>query len=180
MLALLVPNGTPGLPAEGIFMRRQHFLVACLLLTVSAPSQVSTHFDGKTWWDSVKVLAADDMEGRETGSKGLERAEAYIVTQLQQAGLQPAGSDGFYQPVKLQSRQIVEKDSSLALIRDGKAELLTPGEDAFFSTRVDLAPEVQAPLVFVGYGLTVPEKHFKDLLVLVLKGKLEVLFNGSP
>ncbi len=67
-------------------MRRKSFLVACLLLAVSAPSQVSSHFDGKTWWDSVKVLAADDMEGRETGSKGLESAEAYVVTQLQQAG----------------------------------------------------------------------------------------------
>jgi Zn-dependent M28 family amino/carboxypeptidase len=161
-------------------MRRKPFLVACLLLAVSAPSQVSTHFDGKTWWDSVKVLAADDMEGRETGSKGLERAEAYIVTQLQQAGLQPAGSDGFYQPVKLQSRQIVEKDSSLALIRDGKAEPLTLGEDAFFGTRVDLAPDVQAPLVFVGYGLTVPEQHYDDLAGLDLKGKVAVIVTGSP
>src|SRR5246127_4170056 len=138
-------------------MRGKHFLVVCLLFAVSAGSQVSTHFDGKTWWDSVKVLAADDMEGRETGSKGLEAAEAYVVTQLKQAGLQPAGSDGYYQAVNLQSRQIIEKDSSLTLIRDGKAEPLTLGEDAFFSTRVDLASEVQAPLAFVGYGLTVPE-----------------------
>src|ERR1700726_4001850 len=161
-------------------MRRKHFLVACLLLAVSAPSQVSAHFDGKTWWDAVKVLAADDMEGRETGSKGLEKAEAYIVTQLQQAGLQPCGSDGFYQPVNLQSRQIVEKDSSLALIRDGKAEPLTLGEDAFFGTRVDLAPEVQAPLVFVGYGLTVPEQHYDDLAGVDLKGKVAVVVNGSP
>jgi hypothetical protein len=81
-------------------MRGKHFPVVCLLFAVSAPCQVFTHFDGKTWWGSVKVLAADDMEGRETGSKGLEKAEAYIVTQLQQVGLQPAGSDGFYQPVK--------------------------------------------------------------------------------
>src|SRR6202030_1388252 len=161
-------------------MRRKHFLVACLLLTMSAPSQVSTHFDGKTWWDSVKVLAADDMEGRETGSKGLERAEAYIVTQLQQAGLHPAGSDGFYQPVNLQSREIIEKDSSLSLIRDGKAEPLTLGEDAFFGTRVDLAPEVQAPLVFVGYGLTVPEQNYDDLAGLDLRGKVAVIVTGSP
>src|ERR1700757_81493 len=161
-------------------MRGKHFLVVCLLFAVSAGSQVSTHFDGKTWWDSVKVLAADDMEGRETGSKGLERAEAYIVIQLQQAGLQPAGSDGFYQPVELQSRQIVEKDSSLTLIRDGKAEPLTLGEDAFFSTRVDLAPDVQARLVFVGYGLTVPEQHYDDLAGLDLKGKVAVIVTGSP
>ena len=84
-------------------MRRKIILAAGLLLSVSALSQLPTHFDGKTWWDLVKVLAADDMEGRETGSKGLEAAEAYVVAQLRQAGLQPAGSDGYYRPVKLQS-----------------------------------------------------------------------------
>lgn len=161
-------------------MSRKTILSAVLLLSVTAVSQVPTHFNGKTWWDSVKVLAADDMEGRETGSKGLETAEAYVVAQLKQAGLQPAGSDGYYQAVKLQSRQIVEKDSSLTLMRDGKAEPLTLGEDAFFSTRIDLAPEVQAPLVFVGYGLTVPEQKYDDLAGIDLKGKIAVIITGSP
>ena len=50
---------------------------------------------------SIKVLAADDMEGRDTGSPGLKRAEAYAVEQLKAAGLQPAGVHGFYQPVKV-------------------------------------------------------------------------------
>jgi Zn-dependent M28 family amino/carboxypeptidase len=176
----LESKGKSDLPAEGISMRRKLILAAALLFSVSALSQVPTHFDGKTWWDSVKALAADDMQGRETGSKGLEAAEAYVVTRLQEAGLQPAGSDGYYQPVKLQSREIIEKDSSLSLIRDGKAEPLTLGEDAFFGTRVDLAPEVQAPLVFVGYGLTIPEQNYDDLAGLDLRGKVAVVVNGSP
>ncbi|HXM21353.1 MAG TPA: M28 family metallopeptidase [Terriglobales bacterium] len=156
--------------------------IVSLLLAVFAFSQAATttHFDGKTWWDYVKVLADDNMEGRETGSAGLRRAEAYIVDQLKQAGLQPAGTDGYYQPVKFQSRQIIEKDSSLALVRDGKVEPLTLGEDAFFSTRVDLAPELQAPLVFVGYGLSIPEKNYDDLSGLDLNGKVAVILNGSP
>jgi hypothetical protein len=57
--------------------------------------------------------------------------------------LEPAGVDGFYQPVKFESRQVVEKDSSLALVRDGKKEALTLGDDDIFSTRVDLAPSVR-------------------------------------
>ena len=156
--------------------------IVSLLLAVFAFSQAATttHFDGKTWWDYVKVLADDNMEGRETGSAGLRRAEAYIVDQLKQAGLQPAGTDGYYQPVKFQSRQIIEKDSSLALVRDGKVEPLTLGEDAFFNTRVDLAPELQAPLVFVGYGLSIPEKNYDDLSGLDLNGKVAVILNGSP
>jgi putative endopeptidase len=129
----------------------------------------------------VKVLADDGMQGRETGSPGLRKAEAYVVTQLEKAGLRPGGTDGsYYQTVKLRSRQIVEKDSSAALIRDGRTEALVLGDDAIFSTRGDLAAELEAPLVFVGYGLKIPEKGYDDLAGLDLQGKVAVVFNGSP
>jgi len=161
---------------------RRLLLISSLLLVVSALCEVAspTHFDGKTWWDYVKVLAADNMMGRETGSKELQTAEAYVVTQLKQAGLQPAGTDGYYQRVKFTARQIVEKDSSLVLVRDGKNQPLTLGEDAFFSSRVDLAPSVEAPLAFVGWGLDVPEQNYNDLAGIDLHGKIAVLINGSP
>ena len=151
-------------------------------VTVAAFAQqaAKNDFDGKTWWDYVKVLADDNMEGRETGSAGLKRAEAYVVEQLKADGVEPAGSDGYYQPVKFEVRKIVEKDSSIALVRDGKSEPLALGEDAFFNTRVNLAPEIEAPLVFVGYGLTIPEKNYDDLAGLDLKGKVVVIFGGSP
>src|SRR5271165_3839248 len=120
--------------------------VAILLVAIYTFSQAAapTHFDGKSWWDYVKVLADDNMEGRETGSPGLQRASAYVVDQLKKDGLQPAGSKGYYQPVKLISRQIDETASSLTLFRDGKPESVKLGEDAMFSTRVDLAPETDA------------------------------------
>ena len=152
-------------------------LVAGVLYS-QQPTQ--SHFDGKRWWGFVSVLADDNMEGRETGSDGLRRAEAYIVDQLKKDGLEPAGHEGFYQPVKFESRQIVEAGSSLALVRDGKSSPLTLGDDAVFSTRVDLAPLVSAPLVFVGYGLTVPEMNYDDLAGLDLKGKVAVILAGSP
>src|SRR5271167_3209492 len=169
-------------PEEVSSMLKKLLPVASLLVAVCAFSaQVApTHFDGKTWWDYVKLLADDNMEGRETGSAGLRRAEAYIVDQLKQAGLQPAGTDGYYQPVKFESRQIIEKDSSLALVSDGKVEPLTLGEDAFFNTRVDLAPKLEAPLYFVGYGLSIPEKNYDDLAGLDLNGKVVVILSGTP
>ena len=145
----------------------------------SSPAPATANFDGKSWWDYVKVLADDNMEGRETGSEGLRKAQAYIVEQLKSDGLQPAGSNGFYQPVKLISRQIDESASSLSLIRNGRDEPLVLGQDAMFSTRVDLAPDVDAPLVFVGYGLSVPEKDYDDFAGLDLKGKVAVMISGS-
>jgi len=152
----------------------------CVTVAAFAQQAAKNDFDGKTWWNYVKVLADDNMEGRETGSPGLKRAEAYVVEQLKADGVEPAGSDGYYQPVKFEVRQIVEKDSSIALIRDGKSEPLALGEDAFFNTRVNLAPEIEAPLVFIGYGLTIPEKNYDDLAGLDLKGKIAVIFGGSP
>ena len=110
----------------------------------------------------VQFLADDKLEGRETGSEGLRNAEAYVVDQLTKAGLQPAGVNGFYQPVKFVSREIVEKDSSAALVSNGNAAPFVLGEDAYFNTRVDLATEeITAPLVFVGYGLKIPENELR-------------------
>jgi Zn-dependent M28 family amino/carboxypeptidase len=155
-------------------------LAPVLLLSIAACAQSASHFDGKSWWDTVKFLADDKLEGRDTGSRGEREAQAYIVEQLKALGLEPAGSNGYYQPVKFVERAIIEKDSSLAIIRDGKAQPLTLGEEAFFGTRIDLAPKVEAPLVFVGYGLNIPEKNYNDFAGLDLKGKIAVIVPGSP
>ena len=156
------------------------FLVVLTANSAPKPTAASPNFDGKSWWEHIKVLADDNMEGRETGSAGLRRAAAYIVDQLKKDGLQPAGVNGFYQPVKFISRQIDESASSLTLVHNGAPEPLTLGEDAFFGTRLKLAPEVNAPMVFVGYGLRVPEKNYDDFAGLDLKGKIVVTIAGSP
>ncbi len=161
-------------------MVKKSILFVTIALAAAFAQEGQSQFDGKSWWQHVKVLAADNMEGRDTGSAGLKRAEAYVVTQLKLAGVQPAGVKGYYQPVKFVSRALVEKESSAALVRDGKPEPLRLGDDAIFSTRVDLAPAVKAPLVFVGYGLSIPEKEFDDLAGLDLKNKVAVLITGSP
>ena len=102
------------------------------------------------------------MEGRDTGSPGHKRAAEYVAAQFQKAGLEPAGVGGYIQPVKFKSRRILEDKSSLALVRSGKTEPLTLGEDATISMRVDPAPSLEAPLVFVGYGLNIPERNISD------------------
>jgi Zn-dependent M28 family amino/carboxypeptidase len=155
--------------------------IVCLSLASLARPAEPGRFDGRSWWGHVKALADDRLQGRETGSPGLREAESYVVAQLRKAGLEPAGENGgFYQEVELESRQVVEKGSSAALVRGGKVEPLVFGEDAILSPRVDLASEVEAPLVFVGYGLRVPEKGHDDLAGLDLAGKVAVVVSGSP
>jgi len=154
-------------------------IIALLLTGISLFSQTS-NFDGKSWWDYVKVLADDNMEGRDTGSPGLQRAQAYVIEQLKKDGIQPAGDKGYYQPIKFISRRLDESKSSLALTHDGKTEALVLGDDAILSTRIEAAPQVDAPLVFVGYGLRVPEMQIDDLAGLDVKNKVLVVFAGSP
>ncbi len=155
-------------------------LLIVFALTISVAAQTPSHFDGQTWWNHIKVLADDKLEGRDTGSAGEKAAQAYAVEQLKQAGAEPAGVNGYYQPVNFVSQQLVERDCSLALIRDGKREPLVLGEDAFISSRILPAPEVKAPLVFVGYGLKIPEKSYDDFAEIDVKGKIVVVFSGSP
>src|SRR5580658_10486124 len=102
-------------------MRQRWFVLIgalTLALTAGAQQTLTIRFDGASWWGYVKVLADDNMEGRETGSDGLRRAEAYTVEQLKKSGLEPAGENGFYQTVKLDRRQVDEKNSFAALVQD--------------------------------------------------------------
>jgi Zn-dependent M28 family amino/carboxypeptidase len=138
------------------------------------------HADQKRWWSHVEALANDGMAGRNTGSPEHQKAAAYVAAAFQRAGLQPAGIDGFIQPVKFKTRKIVETQSSLALERNGKTEPLTLGDDANFSMRIDPAPSVSAPLVFVGYGLNIPEQHLNEFEGLNLRGAVVVYLNATP
>ena len=136
--------------------------------------------DGRRWWSHVQYLADDKLEGRNTGSEGHRQAAAYVAGEFERAGLQPAGVEGYVQPVRFLTRKLVESESSLALIRGGAAEPLALGDDAIIGTRVDPAPSLEAPVVFAGYALTVPEMQFDDLAGLDLRGKIVLYISGGP
>jgi Zn-dependent M28 family amino/carboxypeptidase len=155
-------------------------VVLCLAGTAALRSADATLQRQQRWWAHIEALANDGMEGRNTGSPGHKRAADYVAAQFQKAGLEPAGVNGFIQPVSFKTRRIVEAQSSLALVRNGKTETLALGEDANFSMRIDPAPAVDAPLVFVGYGLSVPERHIDDFEGLNLKGAVVVYLAATP
>src|SRR5438132_686250 len=165
-------------------MRNMLSAILILACAISSPAQqnsAASHFDGNSWWSHVKFLADDSLEGRDTGSEGLRRAEAYAVEQLQKAGLEPAGVNGFYQPVRFNQYEVDEAKSSLTLVTNGQAKTLSFADDAFISSRSTRdSKAVSAPLVFIGYGLKIPEKNLDELAGLDLKGKIVVYLAGSP
>jgi len=132
------------------------------------------------WFAHVEYLATDDMRGRETGSPEHRKSADYVADQLSRAGVEAAGIAGYLQPVTFKSRKIVEEKSSLALVRRGKETPVVLGDEATFSMRIDPAPQVEAPLVFAGHGLVIPELNHNDFAGLDIKGKVVVHLSGSP
>jgi hypothetical protein len=160
-------------------MKRAFAIALTIVASVSSQAQ-QPQSRNSAWWAHVEALANDGMEGRNTGSPGHKRAAEYVAGQFQKAGLEPAGSDGYIQPVAFKTRRIVESASSLALLRNGNSEPLLLGEDANISMRTDPAPAVEAPLVFAGYGLRIPESGIDDLDGLNLKGAVVVYISATP
>ena len=153
-----------------------------LILAAAAASTlmaVDFNAEGARWWAHIQYLADDKLEGRNTGSEGYRKAVEYVAGQYEKFGLKPAGTDGYLQQVKFETRQLIEKDSSLELVRDGKAEPIKLGEEANLTARGDSSGPVEAGMVFVGTGLHIPEAKYDDLAGMDLKGKIAVYVNGG-
>ena len=163
-------------------LMRLHLLACCVLSTISLTwvNAADAPLSGESWWSRVQILADDNMEGRNTGSAGYERAAAYVAGEFERLGLKPAGTKGYYQPMLFGVRQIRENESSLELIRDGEVQPLSPGDDVNFGLPTDVAEHVEASAVFVGYGLVIPEMGINDLSGLDLKGKIALYLAGGP
>jgi Zn-dependent M28 family amino/carboxypeptidase len=154
----------------------RHALAAALLAVALPKSALA---QAEAWWGHVTALADDSMRGRETGSPEHRKAAEYVASVFQRAGLRPAGTDGWFQPVRFRVRRINEPRSSLALVHGGRTEHLAFGTDATINLRGSTAGKVDAPLVFIGYGLVSPEHGYDDLKGLDLKGKVAVVLAGA-
>jgi Peptidase family M28 len=159
---------------------RSSVLLAAAFAAAAVAATIDYDAEGKRWWSHIQFLADDNLQGRNTGSEGHLKAARYLAAEYERAGLKPAGTSGYFQPVPFDVKQIVEDQSSLALVRDGKTERLTLGDDATLALRGDIQPDTDAAAVFAGYALKVPEKNYDDLAGLDLKGKIVVMLTGGP
>ncbi len=166
---------------------RAAFVSAVLASTLLVPTLAQAPDpSGKAWFAHVQYLASDDMKGRLTGSPEYLKAAAYVVDHFKSYGLSPAGENGtFYQPVHFDVQRVIAAKSSLTLITQSGPEPLTLGEDATLGSRSAQIPSLDAPLVFIGYGLHLPDSNYDDfnspeVPFATLKGKIVVYINGGP
>lgn len=132
------------------------------------------------WWEHVEVIAGDANEGRLAGSPGFDRAADYVVGRLKAYGLKPAGTNGYFQPVELMEQRFDQKASTAVLKRASGDIALSVPQDLYYRGSSPMPDRLEAPLVFAGYGLSIPEAGYDDFAGLDVKGKIVVVLSGGP
>ena len=133
----------------------------------------------------VKFLSDDLLEGRGPGLRGSEIAAQYIATQFALYGLKPGGDNGTYlQQINMVGMNAISAKSTMSLVPkkpEGPSIDLKYGDDYTVSNRT-LTPtvDIDAPIVFVGYGITAPEFNWNDYANIDVKGKVILCIVGDP
>jgi len=131
----------------------------------------------------VRFLADDLLEGRYPGLRGGDLAAQYVATQFALYGLAPAGDNGTYlQHIDFVGMKVKPSDTSFSLVPEkGGAMPLTFGDDYTVSTQtLEPSVDIDAPIVFVGYGATAPEFQWDDYAGIDVKGKIILCIVGDP
>jgi hypothetical protein len=130
----------------------------------------------------MAFLADDLLEGRGTGKRGHEIAARYVAAQFESMELKPAGTDGtFFQRVPLREITVEPDKCAVTITENGSALQLRWGDD-FIMRGSAVSPDVsiEAPVVFVGYGVRTPDGKYDDYAGLDVKGKIVAALFGAP
>jgi hypothetical protein len=175
------PGMVRRLNTRSLFMRL--VLLPALLLAGCATMEArgpSIEERAARWTADVATLSSDAMEGREAGSPGYDRAAAYVADRLRGLGLEPAGTDGYLQPIAFVEQKVDYAATSVRLVAGGVETTVAMPGTAIPSPRRPLPPAIDAPLVFVGYGLHLPVERHDDFAGVDLRGKIAVFVSGGP
>jgi Zn-dependent M28 family amino/carboxypeptidase len=143
-----------------------------------APPQI----DGERIRAHVKYLSSDELEGRGMGQPGSDKAADYIAKQFASYGLKGVGAKGtFFQDVPMVAVKTLPETTFEFVPAEGSPIALKYLDDYVTNNESQQATsDIDAPVVFVGYGITAPEYHWDDYKKTDLKGKVALLFVNEP
>jgi hypothetical protein len=137
-------------------------------------------FERKTLEEHIRYLASDDLVGRGNGTSGLEVAALYIRKNFEVLGLEPAGDAGTYlQAFWLTTGQELGRHTGALLRTPDGARTLEYGRD-FEPLSLSASGEVEAPVVFAGYGVTAPEHDYDDYASVDVRGRIVLVLRYAP
>ena len=162
-------------------MRLTISMAAMLLTAAASPAICATKappIDVALMKDTVKTLAADDMEGRGPSTAVEPKVLDAIIARFKAAGLKPGGDKGGW----LQAVPTVEMTATNFSPLTIGGLSFTRGSD-FVATsfrHVEHTAIKDAELVFVGYGINAPELGWNDYAGLDMHGKVAVILVNDP
>lgn len=129
----------------------------------------------------VRELSSDRYEGRGTGAPGGELAADYIANEFRRAGVAPAGDDGsYFQKVPMVGVTTLPQ-TTFSLATPKRRLTLRLLDDVVVWNQEQVAQRtVQAPVVFLGYGITAPEFNWDDYAGIDVKGKILLMLVNEP
>jgi Zn-dependent M28 family amino/carboxypeptidase len=149
----------------------------------AAARQAATDIDPEKIRAHVRFLASDLLEGRGPGTRGGQLAAEYIATQFALAGARPAGENGtYFQKVPLMAVHTEVDKTTFTLVPTTGAPIHLKYGDDYLTKDQTGAPtaEIDAPIVFVGYGIDAPEYHWNDYAGVDVKGKILLVIVNQP
>ena len=152
------------------------------LIAASARAEDSADAAERRVRAHVTFLADDLMEGRATGTRGHGLAMNYVAAQFLRLGIEPAGDQGYVQPLAMRESRLDLEAGKLVIRHAGTEVALAPVNDMLARPAAGTAAsEITAPAVFVGFGIHAPEFNYSDFAAGIdLKGKIAVILAGSP
>lgn len=160
--------------------------LALAALLLCAPASAQPDSAAANIKADMAYLASDRLKGREAGTPEYDMAARYVADQMKRIGLVPKGDPnnsggGYFQHVPLLAYRATDPGTMILHDKNGRTMPLVFGAD-YLVDGYGLAPvlKLDAPLVFVGYGLVAPEHHRDDYAGLDVRGKIVVALSGAP
>ncbi|MBY0573505.1 MAG: M28 family peptidase [Undibacterium sp.] len=129
----------------------------------------------------LALISSDSFEGRGTGQRGGDLTVQYLESQAMAMGLTPGNGNSFRQLVKIAGVKALPQQSNVQLEAGGTPLTLDFGKDWVWAPGdAQASHQMDAELVFVGYGITAPEEKWDDYKGVDVKGKLLVMMVNDP
>ncbi|ESQ91685.1 peptidase M20 [Asticcacaulis sp. AC460] len=157
-------------------------LLASAALIVAMPSLAQPVISATRISQDIRVVSSDAYAGRGITTPAEQKTIDFLTKGFAAAGFEPGGPDGKWtQDVHLRQFKVVDPKVNLAFA-DGSTLDLRQGEEITVSTRGTTSDVsfAKTPIVFVGYGVTAPERGWDDFKGVDVRGKIIVVLINDP
>ena len=153
-------------------------LTVCSMVMAQSSGKYTNLFSEEKIKSTIKFLSDDGFEGRAPGSRGGELAAKYIANQLEMLGIKPGNNGSYFQPVSL----VAVKADPNTTLNVGNASYKFGDNFVAFTGAQTENVNLNAELIFVGYGIDAPEQRWNDYKGAAedYRGKILVMMVNDP